>query len=104
MYDAMRQVQASALKLPRAAAASHWKRNRARQRLVNGLYHALLYEATTALAAGDQVTSEAVTREAMRLRPIRGHTDLALLSILRRLKRLKASRANGFALKKKSRG
>ena len=104
MYDAMRQVQASALKLPRAAAASHWKRNRARQRLVNGLYHALLYEATTALAAGDQVTSQSVTREAMRLRPIRGRTDLALLSILRRLKRVKASRANVFALRKKSRG
>lgn len=91
MYDAMRHVQATALKLPRAIAASPWKRNRARHRLVNGLYHSLLYEATTAFAAGDQVTSQTVSHEAMRLRPIRGRTDLALLSILRGLKRLKPS-------------
>ena len=95
MYQYMRLVQASALKLPRAAAASRSQRRRARLRFVTRLYRSLLYEATTALAAGDRRTARAVTREAVRLRPLRGRADLAFLTVMRGLRRLIPGRANG---------
>ena len=86
MYRSMRLVQESALKLPRAAAASRSKRRRARRQFVNRLYRSLLYEATAALAAGDRGTAQAVSRDALRLRPVRGRADLAFLTMLRSLK------------------
>jgi len=86
MYKYMRLVQEAALKRPRAAAASRSQRSRARRGFVSGLYRALLYEATAALAAGDRRTARAVTREAVLLRPVRGRADLAFLTVLRSLR------------------
>jgi glycosyltransferase involved in cell wall biosynthesis len=95
MYRYMRLVQASALKLPRAVAASRSQRRRARLRFVKRLYRSLLYEATKALAADDRRTARAFTREAVLLRPLRGRADLAFLTVLRGLRRLIPGRANG---------
>lgn len=95
MYQYMRLVQEAALKLPRAAAASRWQRRRARRRFITGLYRSLLYEATAALAAGDRTTARAVNREAVLLRPLRGRTDLVVLTVLRGLRKLIPGRANG---------
>jgi len=95
MYRYMRLVQASALKLPRAVAASRSQRRWARRRFVTRLYRSLLYEATKALAADDRRTARAFTREAVRLRPLRGRADLAFLTVLRGLRRLIPGRANG---------
>jgi glycosyltransferase involved in cell wall biosynthesis len=95
MYQYMRSVQESALKRPRAAAASRSQRRRARHRFVTGLYSSLLYEATAALASGDRRTARALTREAVLLRPLRGRADLAFLTVLRGLRRLIPGGANG---------
>lgn len=97
MYRHMRSVQESALKLPRAAAAPRSQRRRARRRFVAELYRSLLYEATAALAAGDQKTARAVAREAVLLRPLRGRADLAFLTVLRGVRKLIPGSANGSA-------
>ena len=95
MYLYMRAVQESALKRPRAAAASRSQRRRARRRFVTGLYRSLLYEATAALASGDRRTARAISREAVLLRPFRGRADLAFLTLLRGPRKLMSGRANG---------
>jgi glycosyltransferase involved in cell wall biosynthesis len=95
MCRSMRLVQESALKLPRARAASRSQRRRARRQFESRLYRSLLYQATAALAAGDREAARATHRDALRLRPIRGRVDLALLTVLRGLNRLVPGHANG---------
>lgn len=95
MYRYMRLVQEAALKLPRAAAASRSQRRRARRGFVTRLYRPLFCQVMVALAAGDRETARAFTREAVRLRPLRGRADVAFLKMLRSLRRLMPGRANG---------
>ncbi|HYX30920.1 MAG TPA: glycosyltransferase [Pyrinomonadaceae bacterium] len=83
MYRQMFRVQELALRLPRAAQAPAWKRRRARSRLLRLAYNAMVFEAETALNEGDGATVRVKSREALRLRPWRGRTDLNLLRLLR---------------------
>ena len=87
MYECMRMVQESALKLPRALEASRAQRSRSRRRFVAHLYRSLLYDATASLASGDRKTAQALARNALEVRPIRGRADLACLAALRVLRR-----------------
>jgi glycosyltransferase involved in cell wall biosynthesis len=89
IFRHMLYVQDMALHSPRALAAPAWRRRRERTRLLRVLYNALLYEAETALAEGDEAIARAKSREALRLRPVRGRLDLNLLKIFR---------AGGFAV------
>jgi glycosyltransferase involved in cell wall biosynthesis len=89
IFRYMLRVQHMALHSQRALAAPRWKRRQARTRLLWTLYNALLYEAESALAEGNDVMARAKSREALRLRPLRGRVDLNLL---------KLCRAAGFAV------
>jgi len=82
MYRNMLLVQDLALRLPRAVAAPRAKRRRARLTLIQLIYNALVYEATTALAEGDHAAARTKLREALRVRPVRGRLDLTLLRLL----------------------
>jgi glycosyl transferase family 2 len=89
IFRNMLHVQDMALHSQRGLAAPSWRRRQARTRLLRTLYNALLYEAESALAEGDDVMARAKSREALRLRPLRGRVDLNLL---------KLCRAAGFAV------
>ena len=83
IFRHMLQVQDMALHSQRALAARSGRRRQARTRLLRLLYNALLYEAETALAEGDDVIARVKSREALRLRPLRGRLDLNLLKLFR---------------------
>jgi glycosyltransferase involved in cell wall biosynthesis len=77
----MLSVQADALRRPRAVASPYRKRRCARSRLLRATYDALVSETMTAVVEGDYDTARMKSREIMRLRPIRGRVDLALLRL-----------------------
>jgi glycosyltransferase involved in cell wall biosynthesis len=89
MFRHMLEVQKMALHSQRALSAVSWKRRQLRTRLLRSLYNALLVEAESALAEGDEAMARMKSREALRLRPVRGRVDLNLL---------KLCRAAGFAV------
>jgi glycosyltransferase involved in cell wall biosynthesis len=77
----MLSVQNDALRLPRAVTASYRKRRRARSRLLKVTYDDLMSQAVTAVLEGDHETARTKSREALRLRPLRGRVDLTRLRL-----------------------
>jgi glycosyltransferase involved in cell wall biosynthesis len=82
MYRQVLRVQEMALALPRAHAAPSATRRRARRRLLNLAYEAMIFGSKQALAEGDRAAARAKLREALRLRPIRASASGCLLRIL----------------------
>ena len=82
MYRQLFRVQETALGLPRARAAPRSASRRARRRLLDLAYEAMVYEAERALGEGDRAAARVKLREALRLRPLRASVGGCLLRLL----------------------
>lgn len=81
-YRRMMQVQKQTLSLPRARIAPYAKRYRARRRLVDLAYQAMVYEAQQGVMEDNRELARQKLREAFRLRPFRAATGPTVWRLL----------------------